>query len=307
MTQTLANVLFLSQEPELETRDFIIAGQKIRVFATAALLFLSTEALWHLAPFEGQPDLQIHLRDQLPNLEALDCTNLVRLDRFDPHGLQLLDTLSGVALWYVQTPLATHQQCAPMLHFLRFWLEQYQVTVLHAAAVATRDQAVLLVGRGGSGKSTTALLALEAGLDYLGDDYCAVSFDPNPVVHSLYSSTKFHFDNAHRVSFLEKRTNPDLEKGYAMLFNNYQKQLIPQATVRAILLPTLATRLEITPVSSQTALLALAPNTLLQLGSSQVALSQIGQLLRNLPCYRLGLGQNPSAVAATIRKFLEDV
>jgi hypothetical protein len=50
--------------------------------------------------------------------------------------------------------------------------------------------AVLITGRSGVGKSTTALACLEQGLSYLGDDYVLLQLDPVPTVHSLYATAK---------------------------------------------------------------------------------------------------------------------
>jgi hypothetical protein len=54
--------------------------------------------------------------------------------------------------------------------------------VLHAAAVAEGDDVVLLPGASGTGKSTLAAAAVEAGLDYLTDEHAAVSLVTGGVV-----------------------------------------------------------------------------------------------------------------------------
>ena len=62
--------------------------------------------------------------------------------------------------------------------------------MVHAAAVGDESGGVLLVGRGGSGKSTTALSCLGTQVGYLADDYCLVEMVEGPRVHSLYTSGK---------------------------------------------------------------------------------------------------------------------
>ena len=62
--------------------------------------------------------------------------------------------------------------------------------LVHAAAVGTDEGALLITGRGGVGKSTTALACLEAGMQFLGDDYVVVGLDPEPQVYRLYGSAK---------------------------------------------------------------------------------------------------------------------
>jgi len=48
----------------------------------------------------------------------------------------------------------------------------------------------LLTGVGSSGKSTTAMICLDAGLFYAGDDQVAVNSEAIPFLHSLYSSAR---------------------------------------------------------------------------------------------------------------------
>ena len=62
--------------------------------------------------------------------------------------------------------------------------------MLHAAAVGTADGGVLIVGRGGVGKSTTALACLAAGMKYVADDYLVVQLDPEPRAFQLYGTAK---------------------------------------------------------------------------------------------------------------------
>ena len=57
--------------------------------------------------------------------------------------------------------------------------------LVHAAAVGSEAGAVLISGKGGLGKSTTALSCLGKGLTYVGDSHVVVQLDPFPRVHSL--------------------------------------------------------------------------------------------------------------------------
>ena len=53
-------------------------------------------------------------------------------------------------------------------------LQSMGVYLIHAGAVSLDDQALLLVGDSGSGKSTTALALVSAGCRYIGDDGCLI-------------------------------------------------------------------------------------------------------------------------------------
>ena len=54
------------------------------------------------------------------------------------------------------------------------WVARHGRRYVHGAAVGIGGRAALIVGPGGSGKSTTALTCFAAGMDYAGDDYCIV-------------------------------------------------------------------------------------------------------------------------------------
>lgn len=305
---SLANVLEKTQAKGTAKRNFALAGITISLIGEPEWLEPISEAFAHL-PVSGLspdlPDLTVHVRGKLPTLEGVNPDRVHWLNQTDPHAKQLLEPHTNVALYQQPTPLLTHQQCAPLLHILNAFLEQRQIIVLHAAAIATSFGAALLVGRGGSGKSTTALMSLKAGLQYLADDYCAFGFKPEPTVYSLFSSAKFHFKDASQFSFLTARSNPDLDKAFTMLEPQFATQLVVNSPIRTVLLPTLGTQLGFEAVSPQTALLALAPSTLLQLKTKQHALKQMSALVRTVPSYRLFLGDNPSLVPNAIRRLLE--
>ena len=87
-----------------------------------------------------------------------------------------------------------------------------------AAAVGQAAGGVLLVGAGGSGKSTCALSCLTSDLLYAGDDYVAVELRPEPRVLSLFCSGKLEPDHAallpaSSVSELRRRRRARREVG----------------------------------------------------------------------------------------------
>ena len=92
------------------------------------------------------------------------------------------------------TILPDYVLAAPFHFHLQWWLRERQFLIIHAAAVGNENGAALIVGQSGSGKTTTALSCLAAGMDYFGDDYCIISLIPYPTVHSLYNSAKIDAD-----------------------------------------------------------------------------------------------------------------
>ena len=80
--------------------------------------------------------------------------------------------------WVLASPLRT---------LFHWWMERNGCQLVHAAAVGIGDRALLAVGKGGLGKSSTALACLEAGFQFMGDDYVIVRNDPKPTVYGLYA------------------------------------------------------------------------------------------------------------------------
>ncbi len=99
--------------------------------------------------------------------------------------------------------LMGHEMSSPLLPCLYFVLKRMGILALHAGAVGTEENASLLVGRGGSGKSSVCLAAMHAGMAFYGDDY--VLLTPGNLVYPLYASVKLNQDMARLMSLEECR------------------------------------------------------------------------------------------------------
>jgi hypothetical protein len=78
--------------------------------------------------------------------------------------------------------------------------------LLHAAAVSLDDQALLLIGDSGAGKSTTAMAMVSAGCSYIGDDGCLIRRRSGDVeLLSLWSS--FRLTDQSLASFSALRSH----------------------------------------------------------------------------------------------------
>ena len=154
----------------------------------------------------------------------------------------------------------------------------------------------LLVGKGGSGKSTTALACLESALSYVGDDYCLLSQPPQPQAHSLYSSAKLKPDNTrlpHLLPLIHNQNRQPEEKPFILLHQHFPEKLVPSLPLKMILVPQVTGQVdtEIYPVKGAAALLALAPSTIFQLpGGTSAKFKEMAALVKEIPCYTLGLG-----------------
>jgi hypothetical protein len=186
------------------------------------------------------------------------------------------------------------------------------VQIVHGASVALEGKAVLLAGKGGSGKSTTALACAMAGLGYLGDDYCAVEPAAGRV-HLIYRTAKATRTTLDMLPAIEdwivNRNELETDKGVLFL-DGQEVDLVRSAPLSAILLPRVGPdrKTTMTPATRAEATRAILPNTVMQLmgGTSQTP-RLIMQLVQSLPAFHLVLGTDLDGVTGTIASHLLQV
>jgi len=227
--------------------------------------------------------------------------------------LNLLDVPSNTALFWTQDAdqIPYYEMGAPLRSTLSTWLQSRGYQYLHAAAVGTEKGCVILAGKGGSGKSTSAINCLRAGLHYLSDDYCVAKLVPEPTVCSLYNSGKLDPDTTNRFpqfsDIIERMPHIKAEKTLFFLGHHFKDQCQRTLPLKAILLPHITSQSEtrIQPLSAALGLSALAPSTIFQLpGSGKMTFNFIAELVRNVPVYRLPLNSCLDEVPRVIRTFL---
>jgi hypothetical protein len=245
--------------------------------------------------------------------------------QFDSGVLSLYDADRQIGLWWTQdfAQLPLYERAAPFLLLFHWWhgLGRDDSFLLHAAAVGTEDcGGLLLAGRGGSGKSTTALASLLDGdLFYVADDYCVVRAGAErPTVHSLYCSAKLDAKTlaafpalSRKASLDEIGRDPDGKVGFN-LYRSFPRSFRKELPLCAILLPRVPKDKHgnrpnrFTPVGSGAAVRALAPSTLFQLpGAGANNFRMIAALANRLPCFQLELGGEIASVSQSLRQFME--
>lgn len=299
-----------------------LAGRTLRFgFAGEALkaVILPAVAQLERVATEAGGNLQIRCWDQRetgvalppapwrrPNPDAMVRTVLppavkrFRLSVTPGHTTELLYHIdSGRAVLWVRDAgtLPNHWYGSPLLDLYHWWSSQQRLHVIHAGCVGTAEGGMLLAGRGGSGKSTTALLCLQAGLRYVSDDYCLLAPGSPPVAHCLYNSGKLHRDHLERFEDLQAKSsdpNPDrLEKPIIFVHEHFPEQVATSLPLRAVVLPQVTNRAETRwePISAGQALRGLAPSTIFQMPTQDAAsFAAMAALVRQLPCYQLLLG-----------------
>jgi hypothetical protein len=324
---------------------FSIAGQTVRLrFAGDALVAPLTRAIAHLATSPvATPALDVELWDSTSTHVELSSIMefVVETARRAPFGaltpryevrglhsdrvhttfelgsgvLTMFDVRERRAVYWVRDPsdLPFYERGAPLRTLLNWWLSQRGLHCVHAGAVGSDRGAVLLTGKGGSGKSTTTLACLDSDLRYAADDYCAISLGDAPAVHSLYNTGKLNdtvdLDRQPRFSpWVVNREQLGKEKLLMFLHEHVPDRILTAAPLRAIVLPQVTDRqtASLEPVAPAEALRALAPTTMFQLpGAAGQAMLTMAGLVRQLPCYRLLLGRDVSTGPARLTELLE--
>lgn len=177
-------------------------------------------------------------------------------------------------------------RAAPLRTALHFALASPHRQLVHGASIGADGRGVLLAGPGGSGKSTTTLACLEAGLQVVGDDYAAVELvDGRALAWNLYASIKVGERDAGPGGRDDRKTlilGADLP-GLPTEFVDLAAVLLP----RVVGGPTSS----LTGTGPADALRALAPSTLLQAPyEERPSLGLLADLARLLPAHQLHLG-----------------
>jgi hypothetical protein len=233
-----------------------------------------------------------------------------------PNIFSMIDLQENLALYWVKDAQALpyYEVGSPLKTILHWWADQGAYQFIHGGAVGLPASGVLLAGKGGTGKSTTALACLEAGLLYAGDDYCLVRTDPEPFVYSVYNTAKLRGDldleRFPRLALLVSNTNR-LENDKAVFFlqQHFPGQVTRGFPIKAILLPQISNEKEtrLRPASAGTALAALAPSTLLQLpGAGGPALKRISKLVHRVPAYVLEVGTEITRIPEAVQSLLSN-
>jgi hypothetical protein len=229
--------------------------------------------------------------------------------------LSVLDCGAAEAWFWTPDPasMASWDWAAPLRAILHWWLGSHGVVQVHGGAVGIPDGGVLVVGRGGSGKSTTSLSSIAAGLRYAGDDFVAITTRPEPRVHSLYCSGKLdsgHLERfAHLPAAIANPVRDENEKAIVYVGRVFPGCPIDGFPLRAVLIPRIVARepeTRLVPASAPAALAALAPSTIFQLHPPQEnALAEMAALVRAVPCFSLELGSDIDRIPEAIVQLLE--
>ena len=318
--------------------DFSVDGLVIRCrFFDDALVDKIRPAFEHLAigMRASSVDLTIHLWTEHPDLPSVPPAHPLMLETARKHLLRLcsdsrfkafdedwlgsrtwIDLDAGEAFYCVRSAasLPYYETAAPLRALLNAFLNRHRRQLVHASAVGDSRGGLLLVGEGGSGKSSTALLCLDSPLFHLADDWCVITPGVSPRLASAYNSAKLRPDNLHRFPALAARIHNhdrlDEEKATLFLHRHFPEKLLSGCPARALLLPTVTgeatTRIE--RVAGTAAWRAMVSCTLAQIpGADRDSITLMSAFSARLPAYRILLGSDLPAIPGVLSALLDQL
>jgi GT2 family glycosyltransferase len=320
----------------VQSHTFWVGGAVIRLnFAGNALAHHLLPALEHLRVDNAvAPDLSLHLWDSDSTGVAMIPPPVPRdlfTDRGDIWGytsrrfklafhwtecsVNLMDLERGVGVYWVQSPdsLPSWVNASPLRTLFHWWMEKNGLQLLHAAAVGTEDGALLITGKGGVGKSTTALACLAAGMTYLADDYVIVGLEGKPTVYSLYSTAKLNVDQMRKFPqlgcYVGNREKVNDPKAVMYLYPDFRDRIVLSAPLIGVATPRVSGQpgTSFSPASPHTLRRAVAFTTLSQLPyAGRQTLEFINRLIDRVTGLELSAGTDLKRLPETIREFLRD-
>lgn len=208
------------------------------------------------------------------------------------------------------------EKASPFRMILNWWVETKGWFLLHAASVGYLDKGLIIVGKSGKGKTSTALTALTTGkLSYIGDDYILLDQKKNPWAVSLYSSAKLDSLTVKRFPELKKaitKSKDPTQKSTVYLNDFDSKKIVRTLPVKAVVIPQVKNSKESTyeSIPPSQALFALAPSTIFQLlpeNPTTHSFSDITKLVSKLPCYQFYAGHDKNIIAQKLKELLDEL
>lgn len=200
---------------------------------------------------------------------------------------------------------------SPLQLILHWWMREKGYQLTHAAVVGWPHGGVLLAGKSGSGKSTTTLACMKAGMRYVSEDYCLLSDVPEIRAYSVYNSAKINDATLQWFPELAQQVeNGKRSRGdKAFLFHQkfQPEKILLNAPVRAILSLSIVNERDsfLESIDLKETVAALSISTMWQLTHTGPAVfKHLKRVAEALPCFRLRLGYDLDQAPALIGEIL---
>ena len=202
---------------------------------------------------------------------------------------------------------------APLRAFLHWAYLAEDMRLAHAGTLGKGGYGVLLVGKGGSGKSGTVSGGLVGGLQSVGDDYVLIERLGNQFnVYPLFRKLKQDRQGLDRLGLGADIVGTRASNWQGKFeFDSEEisgQSLAANLNLRAIVIPKISgtTRSAFSAIPKHRAMLALAPTGLFQLpGERDSGVKFFADLVRNLPCFELALSVDPVDITQALEAFID--
>ena len=291
------------EEPSLTVCLWDSLSTQVKLPLLISSLLEYTDLMW-----------KINQKGEIP---AYNGDRIKTICKLRPAILTVMDTETNIAVQWTNdvAQIPYYEKGAPLMAVINWWNSQLNRQCVHGGAVGNKDGGVLLVGKGGSGKSSTALACLNSDLLYVSDDYSLIEPSPHPYVYSLYNTAKLkgvldldRFPNlAPLVSNAQKLES---EKALFFLQEHYPAKIVNGFPLKAVLMPKVTGKKDtkLVPASSSQGLKALAPSTIAQLpGITPNSFRIMSNVVKQLPCYVLEVGTDIPQIPQVISDLLEEL
>ncbi|MCW5771356.1 MAG: hypothetical protein KIT16_06950 [Rhodospirillaceae bacterium] len=322
-------------ESHSEIRTYRIGDELVRVcFGQPTLGLLLHRSLAHLeCPAEGEAALTLHVMAGAAPFEVFPRAAMVAATirwRAKPSvagrpylyhlagpggrvDLVSADRTQALICYRDARMIPAWDIAAPFRDLLHVWFGFRGGFIVHGAAVADRDRAVLLAGPGGAGKSSTTMACLaHSGLFYLGDDVVLVRpYAAGFRAYSLYNAVKLkpgdETDFCRRLDRLDV-SRAGKEKSIFFTYPALSARLAPSRPIAGVLIVR-AGQLDDTallPAIAAEAWRAIGPATFALLPSFPPAIGRIGRFAAALPARLLEIGARRERIPPAIGRVLEE-
>ncbi|MBN2829206.1 MAG: hypothetical protein JXR56_02670 [Candidatus Cloacimonetes bacterium] len=279
---------------------------------------------------DGDPEFDIYVMHGGPSSEPIDGWKRFERDAseerklliFSNDGKHILynyeskvlsgyDSQNKKAYYYIPNLdiLPFYEKAAPMRMIFHHFAQDYGMILVHGAAIAIDGHGILMAGKGGSGKTTTAICAALRGFDYLGDDYVILDTD-DKIIYSLYSSCKIRWDSEELLpelaSFAVNTRNED--KGYFFM-NEINGRIRKSIRLYVVVIPQIGgDESSYLKTGGINALRVLSSSTIFQMpGSGRTTLHNISKAIRNVPAYEMILSSCPEEINKRLTELVKGI
>ena len=258
------------------------------------------------------PPFKINQMAYHGELEGLNNESYNVAFMYSSHILIAIDHQNKSAYVVIEDPskITSLDKYAPLRNILKKVLPKFEKHVIHSAAVGTDNGAILVVGYSGMGKSSVALQSLQDGMNFLGDDLCAISISNNiPMIYSISTTGKIYLDDlVHYRSLsqaLEENSDHSLSKAVFNFFPGFGKQLAYAGKIKAIIVPSLSQdELSLKPIPIAKVLsIIFSDLKVISPSSSDQSLPILLEILKSVPCYEFHLGSDRNMISPVLQSI----